>query len=326
MDKQRTKKPVILISFLILVFVVLYSGLQYLESTVLLPKQPVETMTVSKTITRHGVDYFPRQDITVFLILGIDEFGEVKDSGSYNNTGEADVVLLAIFDETEETYNILALNRDTMMDVSVLGVGGKYAGTYFEQLALSHTYGSGLKDSCENTRKTVSEFLNNIQIDYYLSMNMDAIGILTDAVGGVKVNVAEDFSLVDPSIKMGEIVLHGEQALNFVRLRKDVGLQLNISRMDRQKLFMNSFVQSLQQKIMNDDMFVFDTYEKVQPYIVTDCSANLLSTLVSRFSDYKLQEIITPEGENVLTQKYYEFYVDEEKLDEIILSLFYGKK
>lgn len=326
MDKQRIKKSVILISLLVLVFVGLYSGLRILESTVLLPKQTVEAPTVSKTITSGGVKYFPRQDITTFLILGIDEFGPVEHSGSYNNDGEADVVLLAIFDETAETYSVLSLNRDTMMDVPVLGLGGKYAGTYFEQLALSHTYGTGLEDSCENTKKTVSEFLNGIRIDHYLSMNMDAIGILNDAVGGVKVNVTDDFSVVDPSIKMGEMVLHGEQALHYIRLRKDVGIQLNVARMQRQKEYMNGFVDVIQSKLSENETFVFDVYEDIAPYIVTDCSVNVLSTLVSRFSDYELQEIISPEGENVLTKKYYEFYVDEQKLEELVLQLFFVKK
>jgi len=325
MNRQK-KLAVGLVSLLILVFVVLVSGLQILESTVLAPEQPAETPAASKTITRKGVDYFPRQDITVLLILGIDEFGPVKASNSYNNEGEADVVLLAIFDETAETYNILALNRDTMMDVPVLGLGGKLAGTYYEQLALSHTYGSGLEDSCENTRKAVSDFLNGIHVDYYLSMNMDAIGILNDAVGGVKVNVTDDFSLVDPTIQMGEMVLQGEQALHFVRLRKDVGVQLNIARMERQRMYMEGFVNALNDQVNQNASFVLETYEQVSPYIVSDCSANTLSTLVNRFSEYTLQEIITPEGENKNGKMFMEFYVDEKKLDDLVIDFFYREK
>jgi hypothetical protein len=35
---------------------------------------------------------------------------------------------------------------------------------------------------------------------------------------------------------------------------------------------------------------------------------------------------VSPEGENVLGEKYYEFHVDEEKLDELIVRLFYAPK
>ena len=324
--KKQKRMAVGFVSLLILVFVVLFSGLQILESTVLVPEQPDVTPIVSKTITRNGVDYFPRQDITVFMILGIDEFGPVKDSNSYNNEGEADVVLLAIFDETAESYNILALNRDTMMNVPMLGLGGKFAGTYFEQLALAHTYGSGLEDSCENTKKAVSDFLNGINIDYYLAMNMDAIGIINDAVGGVKVNVVDDFSAVDPSIQKGEMVLHGEQALHFVRLRKDVGVQLNIARMERQREYMQGFVNALNDQLNQNSTFALDAYNDIAPYIVSDCSANTLSTLVSRFSEYTMGEIITPKGENRNGKVFMEFYVDEEQLDDLVISLFYREK
>ena len=74
------------------------------------------------------------------------------------------------------------------------------------------------------------------------------------------------------------------------------------------------------------DSFVLSTYEEISPYLVTDCSVNTLTTLVSRFSDYELQEIVTPEGENILTKEYFEFHLDEEKLDELVLRLFYAPK
>ena len=66
-------------------------------------------------------------------------------------------------------------------------------------------------------------------------MNMDAIATMNDAVGGVKVTVTEDFSKVDPTIPMGEAILRGQQAINYVRTRKNVGDQLNLSRIERQK-------------------------------------------------------------------------------------------
>ena len=75
-------------------------------------------------------------------------------------------------------------------------------------------------------------------------MNMDAIPILNDAVGGVTVEVTEDFSAVDPSIGMGQVTLRGDQALNYVRTRKDVGDQLNLSRIQRQKQYLEAFAEA----------------------------------------------------------------------------------
>ena len=327
MKKHKHMKDIVFFAvILILVLVMLYSGLQILESTVLYHGQDQEAPIVSRTITVDGVEYFPRQDITVVLFMGIDRFGPVQDSGFYTNTGAADVDMLIILDATQHKVELMYLNRDTMLTMPVLGIGGRPAGTYFGQLALAHTYGSGLQDSCENTRQAISDFLYGIKIDYYVSMNMDGIGILNDAVGGVTVNVTEDFSEVDPTIPMGQVTLMGQQAINYVRTRKDVGDQLNLTRIQRQMDYIRSFMDSLQAMQGNDSKFVMSLYEKLSPYIVTDCSTTVFNTLVSQYATYDLGRILSPEGKNVMGETYFEFYVDENSLLEQTLDLFYAPK
>lgn len=323
MKKIKNAKDIAYFSvILILVLVMLFSGLQILESTVFAPDRGNGEELVSKKITRNGIDYFPRQDITVVLIMGVDKYGQVTHSGSYNNEGAADMVALMMFDETHKTYTVVGLNRDTMVDMPVLGIGGKVAGSQNAQLALAHTQGSGLEDSCENVRKTVSDLLYGLNIDYYISMNMDAISALNDAVDGVTVTVTEDFSRVDPTITMGEVTLRGQQAINYVRTRKEVGDQLNISRMKRQEDYIKSFLQALRAKAESSS-FAMSTYEQISPYIVTDMSTTVFSSMLQRYTEYEFAQILTPEGQNILTEKYYEFHLDEKKLDELILELFY---
>lgn len=313
-------------ALLVLTLVFLISGLQVLESTVFNQAQNPEQQAQRKTIVVDGVEYFPRQDITVMLIMGIDQSGPAQDSGYYRNPGAADVVMLLIFDEKNEDITVLYLNRDTMMQIPVLGLGGKEAGHIHGQLALAHTYGNGLEDSCENTAKAVSEFLNNISIDYYLSMRMDAIALLNDAVGGVTVQVADDFSGIDPDIPMGEVTLRGEQAMRYVRTRKGVGDQLNITRIERQKEYIRGFSEAFETAVDGDSAFVVTTYDAVSPYLVTDCSVNTISGMLTRYEGYEIREIITPEGENAQGEEYYEFYADRDKLDRLILRLFYAPK
>ena len=321
--KQSVKKIAYYSLILILVLAMLFSGLQILESTVFSPEQGKGGQPATKKIIRNGVEYFPRQDITVVLVMGVDQYGAVADSGSYNNKGAADMVALMVFDEKNESYTVVGLNRDTMVDMPVLGIGGKVAGKQNAQLALSHTQGSGLEDSCENVRKTVSDLLYGLNIDYYLSMNMDAISTLNDAVDGVTVTVTEDFSHVDPTITKGEVTLRGQQAINYVRTRKEVGDQLNISRMKRQEEYIKGFLEALLKKADNSSTFALTTYEQISPYIVTDMSTTIFTSMLQRYTEYDFTQIISPKGENVLTEKYYEFHLDEEKLDELILQLFY---
>ena len=289
-------------------------------------EEPAGTVK-TKTVTRNGVAYFPRQDITVLMVLGIDQFGPVESSHYYRNSGSADSVMLIVCDETNKTYTVLYLNRDTMVTMDVLGVRGEYAGTAYGQLALAHTYGTGLEDSNLNVRSTLMNFIHGMTIDYYVAMNMDALPVLNDAVGGVTVTVKDDFSKVNPSITMGELTLRGDQVIDFVRTRKDVGDQKNVTRMERQKEYVDGFLDALMEKQAEGNVdFALRLYEQLAPYVVTDCSSATLSGMLDRYVDFALTGAVTPAGENLVENGHYAFYVDEEELDRLILDLFYREK
>ena len=326
MKRKHIKEIVFAAVILFLIVAMLFSGLQVLESTVLFRGSETELQSERKTIVRDGVEYFPRQDLTVIMVLGIDQYGPVESSGYYRNEGSADSVMLFLFDETNKDCSVLYLNRDTMLDMNVLGLKGDLAGTVYGQLALAHTYGPGMEDSCENVKKTLMNFIHGLTIDYYVAMNMDAIPILNDAVGGVTVTVTDDFSKVNPTITMGELKLQGDQVIDYVRTRKNVGDQKNVTRMARQKEYVDGFLKALMVKKDESLEFATSLYEQISPYVVTDCSVNTLSGMMSRYGDFTLSEVINPEGENIIGDEHYEFYVDEEKFDELILRLFYAPK
>jgi hypothetical protein len=72
---SRRRKIAYFCVILILVLVMMISGLRILESTVFYRGQDREETYERKTITRDGVDYYPRQDITTILVMGIDQMG-----------------------------------------------------------------------------------------------------------------------------------------------------------------------------------------------------------------------------------------------------------
>ena len=231
-----------------------------------------------------------------------------------------------MFNNETETVDVISLNRDTIVDIPVLGIGGKPAGTIKGQLALAHTYGTGLEDSSRNLREAVSDLFYGIDINYYVTMNMDAIAILNDAVGGVTVNVTEDFSAVDPTITMGEVTLTGKQAISYVRSRSGVGDQMNLTRMERHKQYMDSFMDVFTVKLKGDKYFANDTYHALLDYMVTDCSPSSLTNILMQFSEYQIGEIITLDGENVKGAEFIEYHIDEEDLDRVILKYLYAPK
>lgn len=281
--------------------------------------------TESKTITRDGVKYFPRQDITVVMILGIDWDGKAEPR-EMNHGAAVDMATLMIFDPKTEDCTLLSLNRDMMVHMPIITDSGREDGTFYGQLAYSHTYGTGMEDSCENTRKTISNLLYGVTIDHYFALNMDAISILNDAVGGVTVNITDDFSAVAPELTKGEMTLMGDQAVAFVQSRTGVGDELNLSRMERHKEYMFHFADALKTKLDTETGFVVRAYEEASDYIVTDCTVAILSRLSEDYGDYSIGRTLSLEGENRMGEEYYEFYADEEALDKLILELFYAPK
>ena len=323
---DKLKKIGFILLGILLIGVVIYSGFRFLEATVFLDDEKSPSKSPSKTIVVDGVKYFPKQDIETFLIIGVDEDGEMVRRETLENEGMADAIMLAVFNRTDETIDIISLNRDSMTDISVRGLDGRKVDSMNAQLALSYAYGDGMESSCENTMEAVSKMLYGIEIDHFMALNMDAIKVLNDAVDGVTVDVWDDFSAVDPSIYLGRVTLYGDQALTYIRARKDVGDQLNVNRMERQQEYMESFFYALKYAVEMDPEFAIKHYEDLTKYMVTDCSVTTMSSMLERYGAYELGEIVTPEGENVRGEKYMEFYVDEDSLQDLVLEHFFAEK
>lgn len=328
--KKSKAKKILVLAIVLLLFLGMIGGISFWES-----KQRQEAMLVQSEIdesarrrregwvNRDGVWYAPKENQETVLMIGLDKTEPIEASESYNNNAQADFLLLAIFDETKETTTILHINRDTMAEIPVLGVNGQLAGTMTGQLALSHTYGSGLQDSCMNTVNAVSDFLYGIKINHYVAMTMGAVPYINDLVGGVPVTVLDDFSGIDDSLVEGEtITLKGEQALHYVRNRADLEDSSNLNRMKRQQQYLTSMAKQVEKL---DDDFSVSTQQvaTIAKYIISDCSIDTLSRMAEQFVDYPLQEMQDVQGEAVQGEEFIEFYPDEEKLAEQVLELFY---
>jgi LCP family protein required for cell wall assembly len=211
-----------------------------------------------------------------------------------------------------------------MTEITTIGALGDYAGTVVAQLALAHTFGSGLKDSCQYTVEAVSNLLFGVDIDHYVALSMDAIGVMNDQVGGVTVTVPVDMTVVDPSFTEGATVtLDAAQAEAFVRTRKDVDDSSNLSRMKRQQVYMSAWKQAALTKMSSDSGFALESILAISAYMVSDMSVFDLSDFANSMAEYTDQGIQETEGEAVLGDEYMEFYVDEDALYQQVISLFY---
>jgi LCP family protein required for cell wall assembly len=279
-----------------------------------------------QSITVNGKDYSLKENVEAVLIMGVDESDEQTDSETYLNTNQADFLMLVVIDHDNKSYTSIDINRDTISKVPTLSIDGYFIGWEMEQLALAHTYGSGLKDSCENTVWAISEFLYDVPIAHYASLSIPAIGVANDAVGGVTVEIQDDFSEVDPTLVEGETVtLTAEQAETFVRGRYGVADQTNVNRMSRQQTFISAWRKQAIEAINSDSSFVLTLLGLVSDYMVSDMTINELSDLSNVFTEYTDNGILDVAGESVKGETYMEFYADDDALKQTVLDLFYDE-
>lgn len=271
----------------------------------------------------NGTAYARREDLETVLLLGVDKFeGETPEG--YLNNQQADFLLLLVMDKQHETCTPIQLNRDTMTQIRILGVTGEPAGTTTGQLALAHTYGSGEEDSCENTVLAVENLLYGMEIDHYVSLTMDGVALLNDLVGGVTVEVLDDFSGIDDSLVQGETVtLQGQQALTYVRSRGGLEDSSNLRRMERQRQYLAALQQQLKAAVQQEDGFTLDALLQLNEYMVSDCTVNQLSDLGDSLATYQVSDILTTPGDAQEGEEFMEFTVDEDALQQLVMDVFY---
>ncbi|MBQ0110575.1 MAG: LCP family protein [Oscillospiraceae bacterium] len=276
-------------------------------------------------VSYKGEKYALRHDVDTLLVIGLDSDTDTDDD-SYNNKTKADFVMLCVFDKATGKCHALNFNRDTMTDVPQLGVGGQETSTATEQLALSFTQGSGKKDSCLNVQHAVKNLYDGIVINNYLALNMQAVPIINDAVGGVTVKVEDDFTGIDDKLVQGQTVtLRGNSALTYVRQRQGLENSTNINRISRQQQYLEALFDKAKQAAKNNDNLSSDTLLKINDYMQSSCSVNKLNEITQNFAEYDFS-VEQLKGENKKGEEFMEFYCDRDALQSRTIELLYEKK
>ena len=159
-------------------------------------------------------------------------------------------------------------------------------------------------------------------------VNMGAIQVVNDMVGGVTVTIEDDFSDVDPSMKKGETVtLMGEQAEKYVRSRKEVADGSNQNRMSRQSNYEEAFKPAFRSKCTENSKFPLEVYHAMEDYMTTNISAKKFCRLAILMSDENQDEKVAISGTYGLDEDGWQtFTPDADSLQEAILELFYQKQ
>lgn len=326
---KRHKRIIIAVVGLVLVFALGMLAVLKFESMTSSPVQNAGQQLTAYKPAVNRAEYFvdgqwiAQKDLETLLVIGLDNLGGFEKSNSYNNTSQADFIVLLMKNKVSGEFNAIQLNRDTMTRIPVLGVTGQKAGYRQGQLALAYTYGRGQEDSCRNTMEAVSHLLYGVEIDHYIVVTMDSVPIANDWVGGVTVDILDDFTEVDETMIRGETMkLVGQQALDYVRTRKGLEDSTNLHRMERQRQYAAKWLE-LATPLFKNPGAIIDLVMQLSDYHYSDCTAGQLADFANAYANQPFEKVYTLEGKNVQGPVYMEYHIDEDAVREMVLDLFF---
>ena len=305
--------------------ILIYKGSQELyneEYNILAPEiEEVEVQDDGDYVIYKGKKYELNKNITNILFMGVDK-RELSETDVYGTGGQADFIALGAVDTSTGEIAFININRDAMTDVMLYSEGGSYVGTEEMQLCLSYAYGDGKEQSCENTVLSVERIFYNIPINSYFSLDLEGIQAVNDAVGGVDVVSPETiYTFVE-----GETYhLEGDITEDFVRKRDKQAIDANVKRNERQKVYLEAFMDKCIELTKQDITTPITLYNASAPYSCTNLNPSKICYLAESvvMSSGLSVEMMSVPGEVKAGEKFAEFYIDEEKFYEMFLDVFY---
>ena len=161
------------------------------------------------------------------LLLGIDNGAYGRDT----EVGRSDTMLLVTVNPKQKKTTMVSIPRDSYTEIIGYGTFDK----------LNHAYAFGKEQFSINS---VQNMLN-VPIDYYVTVDMNGLIGLVDAVGGLQITPNITFTYEEEYFEEG-VIRHvdGEAALRYSRMRYD-DPEGDIGRQKRQQYIIQKLVEKL---------------------------------------------------------------------------------
>ncbi|MBR3120601.1 LCP family protein [Oceanobacillus profundus] len=132
------------------------------------------------------------------LLLGIDS--------QEGTSGRSDALMVLSLDPTDDSMQLISIPRDTR--TTIVGKGTE------DKINHAHAFGG-----TDMSIATVENLLD-IELDYYVRMNMDGLSELVDELGTITVDNEIAWNDGTNNFNVGPVELDGDQTMAFVRMRK----------------------------------------------------------------------------------------------------------
>ncbi|MCE5046659.1 LCP family glycopolymer transferase [Staphylococcus equorum] len=182
----------------------------------------------------------------------------------------SDTVMVLSINPQKKTTEIVSIPRDTQAEIVGKGTTEK----------INHAYAYGGPDMAV---KSVENLLN-VPIDHYATIDMDGMQDMIDTVGGISVTSNASFSYDGYQFSEGvQSHMDGEEAMAFIRSRKEEGAGGDFGRQERQQLV----IQGLANKLTSiSSVTHFNSLmNHVEDNVKTDLTVGELNKIRSNYND-----------------------------------------
>lgn len=226
-----------------------------------------ETTIVEEASSLEGREAIVEKYPLTILLVGSDtRVGQGNGFGKASGA-RSDTTIVVKMNAERTHAAVLSIARDLW--VTIPECEKDSGGTLREQ---SSKFNAAYAFGGVNCMLATLEYNFGIQVNHVAVVDFLGFQNIVDVIGGVQVCVQQDVS--DKSsglnLKAGKQTLNGEQSLAFVRARKNIGDGSDISRSERQKMFLASMFNTAQ----NNGLF----YNPPQLYKILDTISKSLST------------------------------------------------
>ncbi|WP_231889831.1 LCP family protein [Oceanobacillus sp. Castelsardo] len=203
MEKPLWKKISLIVLSIVLVLIIgvgAYTFSIFSHAKQVVNDNMQETVTnIDKKVVKQKVN--DRQSLNI-LLLGVDKRG--------GDRGRSDALMVLSLDPKNDRMQLVSIPRDTRTLIVGKGTEDK----------INHAYAFGGADMSIAT----VENLLDIELDYFVQINMEGLADLVDLLGGI--TVENELDWVDTGYyqkgyhyEKGQIQLDGPQAMGFIRMR-----------------------------------------------------------------------------------------------------------
>lgn len=200
-DRKKSRKlwlkiPIIAIILLILgIGVYAFTVYNKAKSTVN-DKMQSQVDSIDTSLTKKKLNETEALNV---LLLGIDS--------EEDQAGRSDaIMIMRLYPETDE-MKIVSIPRDTRTEIVGKGKEDK----------INHAYAFGKEDM---SVATVENFLD-IELDYYVAINMEGLVELVDELGTITVDNEVEWSDKGYDFPTGTVEMDGDKTMSYVRMRKE---------------------------------------------------------------------------------------------------------